>query len=296
VEAAILLLNAQGFNAHISEEGHAQIHHTLPVGGEFRIPKNRMYGKRFRFGFCTDNHIGSKYARLDVLNAIYDWYVKEGITDVFNGGNLIDGLCRLNKYDLVDGAHSMEGQIKLLVRDFPKRKGIITHFLAADDHEGWWTQDVGVNIGQLMEDRARQAGREDLHYLAYLEADIKFQGPYGETWGRVMHPGGGSAYAVSYVPQKIVESFQGGEKPAILMIAHHHKMEQLLWREVFCFQGGCTQDQTPFERKNKISIFLGAWKIEFEQAPDGHVASCGGEFKRFYDRGFYEKQEKFARW
>src|ERR1700744_3704766 len=38
----------------------------------------------FVFGACGDNHLGSKYARLDVLNSLYDIYEKEGVDRVFN--------------------------------------------------------------------------------------------------------------------------------------------------------------------------------------------------------------------
>ena len=39
------------------------------------------------------------------------------------------------------------------------------------------------------------------------------------------HPWDGTAYALSYKIQKMVESMGGGEKPNILAVGHYHKSE-----------------------------------------------------------------------
>ena len=264
-------------------------------GGLLKIDPARISGEVYRFGAVADSHLGSKYARLDVLNSLYDLFASEGIRDVYHGGNLIDGECRFNKFDLIPGASGLTAQCKVAARDYPKRKGITTHFIAGDDHEGWYAQREGLNIGQVMQDEFNRAGRRDLHYLGYLEADILLPAPKGETWIKVMHPGGGSAYAISYAPQKIVESFQGGEKPALLLLGHYHKADFCFPREVLCVQMGCTQDQTPFMRKQKLQAHVGGWLVKITQAPDGHISRIAPEFFRYYDKGFYQG-EKYPRW
>jgi len=293
IEAAIAALRAKGFQVEVKSD-EAQLVRDIPMGGVFCIDRSVFHGTEFRFGFLTDTHNCSKYERLDALNAMYDLYKEEGIREVFHGGNLLDGECRFNKFDLL--AHGVEAQCDYAAKNYPQRKGICTRFIAGDDHEGWWVQREGVNIGQVMQDRFEAAGRTDMKYIGYLEADIMLPAPKGKTWIRLMHGGGGSAYALSYTAQKLVESFQGGEKPAVLLIGHYHKMDFCLPREVFCVQGGCFQDQTPFMRKNKIQAHVGGWICRLVQAPDGHVSRFSAEFVRFYDRGFYDKGEKFPRW
>lgn len=293
IEEAIATLRAKGVQVELKAES-AQLVRDVPMGGVFHIDRSVFHGTEFRFGFLTDTHNASRYQRLDALNAMYDLYAEEGITEVFHGGNLLDGECRFNKFDLL--AHGIEGQCDYAAKHYPQRKGISTRFIAGDDHEGWWVQREGVNIGQVMQDRFEAAGRKDMKYLGYLEADIMLQATKGKTWIRLMHGGGGSAYALSYTAQKIVESFQGGDKPAVLLLGHYHKMDFCLPREVFCVQGGCFQDQTPFMRKNKIQAHVGGWICRLIQAPDGHVSRFAAEFVRFYDREFYTKGEKFKRW
>jgi hypothetical protein len=55
----------------------------------------------YKFGATGDQHLGSRYERLDALNKLYDIYVEEGITTVYNTGNWIDGEARFNKHDLL---------------------------------------------------------------------------------------------------------------------------------------------------------------------------------------------------
>lgn len=291
-ESLIESLRLGGLNVSL-KHGEALIH-SLEPGGEHSISPKLYAGHEYRFGIVSDNHLCSKYSRLDVLNSLYDIFAEEGVSDVYNAGNILDGECRFNRYDLVVPS-GMESQLEYAAVHYPKRKGITTHYVVGDDHEGWWAQREGIDVGAAMQRQFEAAGRTDMNYLGYIEADIKLQAPKGETWIRLMHAGGGSAYALSYAPQKIVESFQGGEKPHVLIIGHYHKMEFCAPREVFCISAGCTQDQTPFMRKQKIQAFVGGWVCRMIQAPDGHVSSMSTDWRRFYDRKFYVG-EKFKRW
>ncbi len=291
-EAAVERLKAKNHNVRLS---HSEISVSAPPSGGDHLLAPKLHANReYRFGVVSDNHLASKYARLDVLNSLYDIFEREGVSDVYNAGNMIDGECRFNTHDLLVRS-GIEAQLEYLAEHYPQRKGITTHYIAGDDHEGWYVQREGVDIGRMMQARFEDAGRTDMHYLGYLEADVKLKAPKGETWIRVMHPGGGSAYATSYTTQKIVESFQGGEKPHVLIVGHYHKMDFCIPREVFAIQAGCTQDQTPFMRKNKLQAHVGGWVCRMIQATDGHVISLSGDWRRYYDRSFYEGQ-KYPRW
>jgi DNA-binding transcriptional regulator YdaS (Cro superfamily) len=241
------------------------------------------------YGITSDNHLCSKYSRLDVLNAAYDHFARRGITHVFNAGNMIDGEARFNKTELLT-APGMDNQIDYWIDNWPVRKGITTDFIAGDDHEGWYAQREGIEIGRYMESRAKSAGREDLHYLGYAEADVSLRCGSGASVMRVVHPGGGSAYATSYTAQKLVESYQGGEKPHVLVIGHYHKFEHGYPREVHCVQAGRTEDQSLFMRKRKLSAHVGFLEMRIIQDAAGVINRFGVEWFPFFDRGFYEKR------
>ena len=114
-----------------------------------------------RFGFTTDNHLCNRHSRLDVLNAAYDHFEREGITLAYNSGNWIDGEARFNKTELVT-APGMDHQLDYLIDQFPLRDGIETHYIAGDDHEGWYQQREGIEVGKYLQMRAEDAGRTDL--------------------------------------------------------------------------------------------------------------------------------------
>lgn len=246
----------------------------------------------YRFGVTGDNHLGSRYERLDVLNSLYDIFEREGIQTVYNTGNWIDGEARFNKHDLK--VHGLDGQLNYWIDNFPQRNEIITHYITGDDHEGWYTQREGINVGKYAEQKAIDAGRNDLKFLGHMEADIVLKAPHGETILRVLHPGGGSAYAISYTSQKIVESYTGNEKPHILLDGHYHKAGYNYIRGVHVIQTACTQDQTPFMRKKKLAAHLGGWIVEFAVDDYGAIVRFKQEFFPYYDNAYYDKW--FYKW
>lgn len=242
----------------------------------------------FRFGFVTDNHLGSKYSRLDVLNDLYDRFARRGLTHVYNAGNWIDGVAPFNRHDLL--VHGMDAQLRYFAEHYPERLGITTYAVAGDDHEGWFAQREGVDIGRYAEARMRDAGRTDWRYLGYMEADVKLVNAKTGAWSvmRVVHPGGGSAYAVSYSMQKLVESYEGGDKPAVVLGGHYHKQEILNYRNVWIIQGGTTEDQTPFMRKKKLEAHVGGLIVTLEQDSEtGAIISCNDMY-RYFNRGYYD--------
>ena len=290
VAGAVKALRIAGANITELIGGRLFLNQLIQPGGSLTLQaKDRGDGWTV-VGFITDNHLCNRHSRLDVLEAGYDFFEREGVTDVLNGGNWVDGEARFNRHELIV-APGMDPQLDYAIENYPQRSGIKTHYVSGDDHEGWWIHRECVNVGEYFQMRAERAGRKDLHYLGHVEADVRLKCGKGSAVGRLMHPGGGSAYALSYAPQKLVEAFQGGEKPAVLWIGHYHKFDWCYPREVHCISGGCTTDQSAFLRKNKIGVHVGFGMTKFQQdKTDGHITRVQHEFVPFYDRGYYEKR------
>lgn len=288
-------LKAGGYNVHVTDEG-LQIRNTLPQNQRLVVNSADFYdGEWARFGLLGDTHLCSRYARMDVLNSLYDIYEREGIKKVYHTGNIVDGEARFNKHDLVTRA-GMDAQVEYTIEEYPQRKGIVTHFITGDDHEGWYLQREGVNFGQYLQSRAEKDGRGDLQWIGHVEVDITLKAKSGSAWMRVAHPGGGSSYAISYAGQKIVESYQGGEKPRILLIGHYHKFNVDYSREVHIVQTGCTEDQTIFMRKKKLQAHVGGSILDFHQSPTGEINRFRVEWMPYYDRSFYTRGDKYRMW
>jgi hypothetical protein len=289
VRKALGILKRKGKNVHVDDNLAVSVPPSIPVGSEDTMIDIRKFrGEKIQFGFTADNHLCSKYARMDVLNALYDIWHGEGITRVLQGGNMIDGECRFNKYDLLVRS-GIEAQAEYLMNEWPRRKGIVTEFVCGDDHEGWYVQNSGINIVDYLNSAAKQAGRDDMKFLAYMEHTYILKGRNGQSSMSLIHAGGGSTYAHSYTVQKIVESYQPNEKPDILLVGHFHKASFDYPRAVLAVQAGCTQDQTPFLRKKRIEAMLGGWTVSMEVDNNGIVHRFTPEFHPFYDRDFYTK-------
>lgn len=244
----------------------------------------------FLFGACGDQHVGSKHYREDVCADLYARYADAEVQAVFNTGNWIDGEAHFNRHDLV--AHGIDEQARLLAEVYPDA-GLDTYAIWGADHEGWYANREGIDVGSYVEGVMRGAGRTDWHNLGFMEAHVDLVNANTGKVAKlaVVHPGGGSAYAMSYRPQKIIESYEGGEKPSVVLFGHYHKLDPGLVRSVWYFQTGCCQDQTVFMRQKSIEAHVGGGMLALEQDPEtGAITGCSPTMWRYFNRGYYNNR------
>lgn len=231
------------------------------------------FGSRVKLGVISDTHLGNINDHHELLGPIYDLFKKEKCEIVLHAGDFVDGdkMYRGQEFELY--AHGLEQQRDLAIKLIPNN--LNTYFITGSHDLSFWRQ-VGIDIGNDLEKRAKH-----LHYLGQEEADVKF----GETIIRLFHPGKGTAYALSYQPQKYIESLSGGMKPNILIIGHYHKAEFIpCYRNVFTIQAGCIQGQTPFMRRGNIAAHVGCWIIDFSLDKKG-ISRMKAEFFPYYENG-----------
>lgn len=229
--------------------------------------------EHIRFGLMGDTQIGSKYTQLTYLHSYYDLVEQMGIKDVYHTGDITDGLkMRVgHEYELYEvSADEMRDDV---VKNYPKRDGITTHFITGN-HDASIYKQVGYDIGQAI---ARE--RPDMKYLGRDCAVVKLT---PNCTLELRHPWDGTAYALSYKPQKMVEAMEADSKPNILGIGHYHKAEYLFYRNVHCFQTGCFQSQTPFTRGKGISVHLGGWIIDILVDDNGTIRTISPTFIPYY--------------
>lgn len=229
--------------------------------------------KTITFGLIGDTQLGSKYAQLTALNSFYDILEKRGIKTVYHTGDITDGIkMRMgHEYELyVSSADSMKDHV---VKDYPKRDGVTTYFITGN-HDASLYKHVGYDIG-----RAIDIERPD---MSYLGRDCAVVNLTDNCTLELRHPWDGTAYALSYKPQKMIEAMESDSKPNILAIGHYHKAEYLFYRNIHCFQTGCFQSQTPFTRGKGISVAIGGWIISIDVNDDGTIKSINPEFIPIY--------------
>lgn len=228
---------------------------------------------RLRFALAGDLHIGSLYHAPDKLAAFYEYAGGCGCSSVFVAGDVLDGhrVYRGQEFELRDvGLDAQLSRLGGVVAAF----GLQTRFITGNHDQSFKTA-AGVAVGK---DIAAATGWE---FLGEEHARYEWQTPNGAFSLMLIHPGGGSSYALSYRPQKIVESLEGGTKPDMLAIGHYHKAEFMpSYRNVAAVQCGTFQNQTPFMARGGLAAHVGGWIIDVTVG-DGHNV-VRAEFVAFY--------------
>ena len=220
-----------------------------------------------------DTHLGSKYTQFKHLNDFYDVCKSEGVKDVYHVGDLTDGLKMRPGHEYELYVTSADDMIDDVIEKYPSRKGVITHFITGN-HDASIYKHVGYDIGKTISER-----REDMDYLGRDCAVINLT---SKCTLELRHPWDGTAYALSYKPQKMIEAMESDSKPNILAIGHYHKAEYLFYRNVHTIQTGSFQGQTPFTRGKGISVNLGGWIITIQVMKDGSIKSIIPQFIPYY--------------
>lgn len=211
-----------------------------------------------RFGIISDTHFGSNFERLDALTGFLKCCRAEKIDTILHSGDVFagHGIYKGQEFEL--HAHGWDEQKAHAIENVPCIDGLTIHFITGN-HDASFTKNAGVNPG-----REFSLARPDWRYLGQDQADITLRSKDGRSIRvALIHPDGGTAYALSYKPQKIIEAWEGGAKPNLLAIGHFHKAEFIpAYRNVMVLQSGCFEDQTPFMKRKPTAAHVGGWIVE----------------------------------
>lgn len=227
-----------------------------------------------RFAVIGDTQMGSKYTQLTALNAFYDKCHASGVKDIYHTGDITDGLKMRPGHEYELYVTSADEMVADVVKNYPAREGITTHFITGN-HDASLYKHVGFDIGCAI---ARD--RPDLKYLG---RDCAIVNLTPNCKMELRHPWDGTAYAISYKVQKMVEAMDNDVKPDILAVGHYHKAEYIYHRGVHILQTGCFQSQTPFTRGKGIAVSMGGWIVDLVVDADGNIKAMGVIFVPFKD-------------
>lgn len=241
------------------------------------VPKQHNAGwngnTRLVFGLMGDTHFNSKYIQLTYLNEYYQICNSLGVKDIYHSGDIDEGEQMRIGHQYECYTQGADDHVNEILARYPKYDGMTTHFITGN-HDSSIYKKCGTDIGKTIAN-----GRSDLHYL-------------GRDWAKISltpncilelrHPWDGGAYALSYRPQKMIESMDADSKPNILAIGHYHKLAYLFYRNVHCFLTGCFQSQTPFIRGRGMSVHIGGWIVTVDVDSLGHVQRITPELVPFY--------------
>lgn len=229
-----------------------------------------------KFGVVSDNHLCNKNQQLSFLHDLYNLFEKENVDCVYNAGDVCDGYYKNRPehvYELIPGKIGVDDQCDYIAEMYPVRDGITTYMISGN-HDETHIKNGGADILKRV-----QARRQDIKYLGIGNAIINLT---PNTKLEIIHPLDGSSYATSYASQRYVDSLQGGEKPNILIMGHHHKALYFIHRNIHILEAGTTCGTTSWMKRKRIMSNIGGWLITLHLDLEGSIIRFLAEFIPLY--------------
>jgi len=260
--------------AEMHKRGYFVTKQPQKTGERFKVDLSMLKGDVVKFGVVSDSHMCSKQQQLTHLTSFYRLCSQLEIDTILHAGDLCEGDGKQHKgqgFDLF--VHGTDEQRDYIAEYYPMEPGIKTYFILGSHDNSFW-KSAGYDIGSAVAEK-----RDDMKYLGFFDAYIDIA-PNVDV--NLHHPGGGTAYALSYNAQKKVEAYPPELKPRIAIYGHYHRV---LWmpayRNVDTFLTPCFQAQTKFLKEHKIYPVIGGWIIEATVNENG-LANIKPECIRFY--------------
>jgi len=247
---------------------------------ENSAPKNKQvfsdyFENKTRIGVFSDAHIGAKPFDEPFFRHMVKMFEKEKVSRIYNVGDTLEGMSGRDGhiYELSEiGFNQQFEKAKGLFSLFPKEMSI---FGIDGNHDAWYHKknNAGLIVGRELENNL-----SNYKHLGEDEADVSLR---KNVTMKLFHPNDGTAYAISYKMQKLMESFTGGEKPEILLQGHYHKAMYMFNRNIHGIECGTLCGQTKWMRGKKIPAHKGFWIIDIEMGKGGI-----GSFKPTFYHGY----------
>lgn len=227
-----------------------------------------------RFALFGDTQVGNAYACPENLAAFYRLAIESGCEIALHTGDVLDGwkVYKGQEFELRDVG--FDAQIKRFKDEVPK--GLRVKFITGN-HDASYKNQIGVSVGAAIHD-----ARPDWEFVGEDQGLVELRTTRGARYTvGLYHMGGGTAYAVSYRPQKAIEQMEGGRKPNMAAFGHFHKAEFLpTYRNVCVIQTGCFEWQTPFMARLPTAAHVGGWIIQVQPGESYNIVKA--EFIAFY--------------
>lgn len=243
-------------------------HSTRPIATAANI---KFSGDWFKWMQISDSHLGSKFTNPADIVAAFKHAEEEGCQMITHVGDIFEGMSGREGhiYELSEIGYT--AQLELGRQVFATTKLPVNAI--SGNHDEWFIKSNGAYIVKELCDTL-----PNLNYLGQNYGTIYLNGArYELTHGL----DGGGSYAISYRVQKIIEAYEGGQKPQIIGTGHDHKAGYFFLRNVHAFLGGCMQNQSDWMRQTRKSAMKGYWIID-ALIDGGEVKTIKMQFVPFY--------------
>jgi predicted phosphodiesterase/biotin operon repressor len=242
--AVLLLEQAKGAGLQIKEfpVGNVRFYTiNLPPKTTLAVPEFAGDEKTevVRFGIVSDTHLGSKYAMVDRLEEAYNLFEEQEITTVLHAGDMVDGNGRIfagqmRELSIIPTPEMMALEV---LNRYPRRKGIITHWIAGN-HDTSWKRD-GIDFPAYLDMVLRANGRSDMVHVGDLYGRVKIDGFVAD----LSHP---SLMGGASLEKFIHRYYNKGNTPHMLIQGHWHCYREEIVNGIVGIQVPCLQGWRTF--------------------------------------------------
>lgn len=216
---------------------------TLPLSG--------------KIGVVTDTHLCSVAERLDIVNAAYDAFEKQGITTVLHCGDMTDGWKEYRNHINFVHHHGDQEQAKYCIEKYPMRPGIKTYVIGGNHDDSYGSSKIdrlSLVVNGFHHHGHHIDGRKDIQYLGQYSHYLIFP---QEVRVQLLHPRGNNAYALSYKQQKRAEAFPKNERPDLQLSGHFHTYCHVVHDSTHMIACPGMQDETEFFKRLGFARSIG---------------------------------------
>jgi len=212
-------------------------------------------------GVFGDTHIGHIMFDEPLFNHMVKIFNQRKVSRVYSVGDILEGMSERKGHIYELSELGFEKQIEKATNLFKRIPSDV--YGINGNHDEWYQKNSngGINVSIELEKRT-----SNYHHVGDMEADIDIG---HDLKIKLFHANDGTAYAISYKMQKLMESFTGGEKPDVLLSGHYHKALYMFNRNIHGIECGTICGQTPWMRGKKIPAHKGFWVLEMRLGKGG---------------------------
>jgi len=236
-----------------------------------KIETLNLDGDVFKLGYMACTHFGSKFFHEYHFFTALEMFEKENVDFIAHAGDVTEGMSNRDGHYLECthlGYDAQKDYSISLMKQTNKPWKMID-----GNHDRWYAKSSGAFIVKDICEALPSAT-----FLGSDEGDIYLNKAKIRLW----HGEDGSCYAISYRLQKLIESFSGGDKPAVLIAGHVHKYGKFFIRNVHALGAGCIQLQSAWMRSKRLEAHPGFGILEL-CISDGEVKWLKDLFVPFYN-------------